>query len=139
MEKRTYYNVPVHGSQTWRPFLPLKRASHPLWYKERQLGKNWALQGCHSGGKRQSGWMCASHYKPHRGSSLALATLLLTEPPTPHLEAVTLPRVPSRGSLPQMRHLAMALPNHSPAPTVPKLVFSCHSCDCCHIPLQLVL
>lgn len=127
-------------SQTWQSFLPLKRAPYPLWYKEHQLGKekHWALQGCHSGGKRQS--KCVLHIISHPGIfPRDLPTLLLTQPPSPHLEAVTLPGVPGRGLLPQMSHLAMAFLDHSPTPMVPKLVFSCHSGNCCHILLQLVL
>lgn len=89
--------------------------------------------------REEAVWLCASHYKPPTGFSLDLPTLLLTKPPSPHLEAVTLPGVPGRGLLPQMSHLAMAFLDHSPTPMVPKLVFSCHSGNCCHILLQLVL
>lgn len=126
----------LHCSLTWQPFLPLRRASYLLWYKEHQFGKKLSFTATLEG---RGNWMCALQYKPHRGSSLVLPTLLPTQPASPHLEAITLPRVPSCGSLPQMRHLAMAFLNHSPTLKVPKLVFSCHSCNCCHIPLHLVL
>lgn len=141
--KYTYYNMQLPCSRTWQPFLPLRRASYLLWYKEHQSEKKKKKKKLGFTGlplwREEAVWMCALHYKPCRGSSLALPTLLPTQPPSPHLEAITLPRVPGCSSLPQLRHLAMAFLNHSPTPTVPKLVFSCHSCNCCHIPLQLVL
>lgn len=64
-------------SLTWQPFLPLRRASYLLWYKEHRLEKKLSFTVTLEG---RGNWMCAPQYKPHRGSSLVLLTLLPTQP-----------------------------------------------------------
>ena len=130
--------------KTGKHMIIVNRAAIPptgreLLRQEQQFGKNWALSHCHFGEKRQLG--CPPCYKPPKGSFLACPSLLPIQPPTLHLEAITMPCVPACGSFPWRRHSAMAFLNHFPPPVVPKHQSShaTHVIAATSLPLQLGL